>query len=117
MLGDRAHGRIVTKARRVVFQLLVQVARVQAGESRDGVAVPAAVQTMAGEAGVISPAVATAHRHHLAVPAERRIGDRRAPAATGKRQHRQEKEGVAHLSATPASLAGSGNCQAADGLA
>nr|WP_313001812.1 hypothetical protein [Brevundimonas sp.] len=68
--GDPGHGVVGADAQRVVVELFLEIAGVQARQSGRSPAVAAAVQAVTGEAGVRRPAGAAAHGDDVAAGRE-----------------------------------------------
>jgi hypothetical protein len=92
-LRDRRHHRIGTQAARIVLHLLVQIPGVEARQTRRGDAVAAAIQAMAGEAGVGRPAAAAAQRDEFPAGRKRTAGAVAGFAAAGGQRADDQKKG------------------------
>ena len=63
---NRPHRFVLAPSVRIIVELAVQVARVEAREPRAGLAIAFALEAVAGETGGGGPAIAAAHRDRLA---------------------------------------------------
>ena len=79
---------------RIIVELPVQIARIEPGEARAGLAIAFAPQAMAGEAGGRRAAIAAAHRDRLAGRPEGIAVRRRV--ASHEREQKQKGSGAHH---------------------
>jgi cytochrome c2 len=104
LLGDPAHLRMIAPSIRVGFELALQIAKVQSGETRGAGAIAPSVKPVAGEAGVDCAGVGAAVRDHPTVLRKAIERGRLGRCATCQQGcGRQEKE-IAHGVATYAAL-------------
>lgn len=98
LFGDGAHRLMFAAPGRIIVELAMEIAGIEAGEPRAEAPVAFALDAMAGETGGRGARVAAAHRNRLARRAERiRIARRRVAS----RQGDQEEKGCgAHLAGT-----------------
>jgi len=107
--GDRGHDGVVAQVGCVVVELLLQIARVEAGEARGGDAVALTLLAVTTKTGGLGTAFAAAQCDQFAGGREGVagvVGDR--AAAGGQAGGDQQEQEGAHLLPTPGGGSGSG---------
>lgn len=100
LLGDPAHLRVVAPPVRISFELALQIARIQSGETRRAGAVAAPVEPVTGEAGVGRAGLGAAVRDHPAVLREPIERGRLGRCATRQQGRGGQENELAHRVAT-----------------